>query len=484
MASIINDPGGRKRILFIAAGRKRKAVRLGVVTDKEADDYKEHIEEMIAAGRLKRNPSPPTRVWLDKLDDTMHARLAAVGLVEERKPAATLESIAGPTLGVFLSGYLKSRPDVKPGTMLVMEQAKRWLVKFMGESKRVVTVTAADADAYRADLLSNKRARATVAKWCYYARHYFAVAKRHKLITENPFEHIKGAVRGNTARRCFVKADDVKKVIDAETDPQWRLLIALGRWGGLRVPTEALALKWIDVDFDRKRFTVRASKTEHHADEGIRIVPMFPELEPYFAEVFSADGADGEVYVISRWRDPAKNLRTRLTRAITAAGLTPWPKPWQNMRSTRATELADKYPSHVCAKWLGHTEAIADEFYRQVTDEHFARASGEAAHKAAHQQPEPSEKNQKLETADSEKPADIQVDSTPSNFLETEPVGAPVTEQTALFPRKSVANAGGGAQSGALRHGVASDLDRIITAWPTLTPAARARILAIIESPK
>lgn len=51
-------------------------------------------------------------------------------------------------------------------------------------------------------------------------------------------------------------------------------------------------------------------------------------------------------------------------------------KPFQNMRATRATELADQFPSHICAKWLGHTERIADEFYRSVTDEHYSRATG------------------------------------------------------------------------------------------------------------
>lgn len=79
---------------------------------------------------------------------------------------------------------------------------------------------------------------------------------------------------------------------------------------------------------------------------------------------------------------PAANLRTQLRRYITAAGLTPWPKPWQNMRVSRATELADEYPSHVCAAWLGHTEKVADAFYRQVTDEHFARAAQNPAQKA------------------------------------------------------------------------------------------------------
>ncbi len=57
-----------------------------------------------------------------------------------------------------------------------------------------------------------------------------------------------------------------------------------------------------------------------------------------------------------------------------AAGFTPWPKPWQNMRASRATDLADEYPSHVSATWLGHTEAMADEAYRQVKQEHYDKA--------------------------------------------------------------------------------------------------------------
>jgi integrase len=161
---------------------------------------------------------------------------------------------------------------------------------------------------------------------------------------------------------------------------QW-LLIALARWGGLRIPSEALALTWQDIDFAGKRFIVRASKTAHHTDGGIRVVPMFPEIAEHLQRVFD-DAEPGTVHVITRYRDASANLRTQLVRYITAAGLKPWPKPWQNLRVSRATELADEYPSHVCAAWLGHSERIADTFYRQVTDEHFARAAQKAAQKA------------------------------------------------------------------------------------------------------
>ena len=41
---------------------------------------------------------------------------------------------------------------------------------------------------------------------------------------------------------------------------------------------------------------------------------------------------------------------------------------------SHAIELANEFPSHVAAAWLGHTEAIANAHYRQVTDDHFASA--------------------------------------------------------------------------------------------------------------
>ena len=169
------------------------------------------------------------------------------------------------------------------------------------------------------------------------------------------------------------------------SDPQWKLLIALARWGGLRIPSEALALTWRDVDFDGKRFIVRASKTEHHEDGGVRVVPMFPELVDLFQTVFDNEAHKGTVHVITRYRTAAVNLRTQFQRYIEKAGVKPWPKLWQNLRASRATELADKFPSHVCAAWLGHTERIADAFYRQVTDEHFTRAISAAQNPA--QQP-------------------------------------------------------------------------------------------------
>ena len=57
------------------------------------------------------------------------------------------------------------------------------------------------------------------------------------------------------------------------------------------------------------------------------------------------------------------------------AGLEPWIKPFQNLRSTRETELVEQFPVHVVCYWLGNSEKVAKAHYLQVTDEHFQRAT-------------------------------------------------------------------------------------------------------------
>ena len=134
---------------------------------------------------------------------------------------------------------------------------------------------------------------------------------------------------------------------------------------------------------------VRSPKTEHHEGKDVRQVPIFPELRSYLDQAWD-EAPDHATHVISINRDDRANFRTRLTKIIRRAGLAPWPKLWQNLRSSRATELANEFPGHVAAAWLGHSTAIAQKHYWQVTDGDFDRAiladdSEKAARKTAQQ---------------------------------------------------------------------------------------------------
>ena len=81
------------------------------------------------------------------------------------------------------------------------------------------------------------------------------------------------------------------------------------------------------------------------------------------------------MYVIRRYRDANSNLRTQLLRIIGRAGVDPWPKLFQNLRSTRQTELAEEYPLHVGTAWIGNSKAVANKYYLQVTEDHFQKAT-------------------------------------------------------------------------------------------------------------
>ena len=119
--------------------------------------------------------------------------------------------------------------------------------------------------------------------------------------------------------------------------------IRMSRYGDLCCPSEHLALTFADIDWERSRMTVHASKTEHCEGDGVRICPIFPELLPYLRDAFEEAEA-GEQFVITRYRQANVNLRTQLLRIIRKAGLKPWPKLFQNLRATRQTELCQKFP--------------------------------------------------------------------------------------------------------------------------------------------
>src|SRR4051812_15393155 len=176
------------------------------------------------------------------------------------------------------------------------------------------------------------------------------------------------------SRQFFITRAVDSRVSEACPDAQWRCLFALARFGGLRTPSESLALTWSDVDFVRGRIRVPSCKTEHHEGKASRIIPMFPELRECLEDCHQL-ASPGEPFVITRYRGAGVNLRTQLERIIRKAGMEPWVKLWHNLRASRQTELANEYPLHVVCEWIGNSRAVAHEHYLQVTDAHFHAAT-------------------------------------------------------------------------------------------------------------
>ena len=273
-------------------------------------------------------------------------------------------------------------------------QTRRNLAEFFGAAKPLDEITAGEANDFRRWLSGPKNednpteggqglSENTTRKRCAIAKQMFADAVDRELIIRNPFGKMEGlSVGASKGRDYFVSTQEATKVLEACPDAQWKLLFALGRYGGLRCPSEHLGLRWGDVDWDRNRIVVRSPKTEHHEGKADRVIPLFPELRPHLQAVLDEVLADfdpkekrlSEQPVITRYRDTNGNMRTQLCRIIRKAGLTPWPKLFQNLRSTRATELAAEFPGHVAAEWMGHSTVVAKKHYWRVTEADFDRA--------------------------------------------------------------------------------------------------------------
>jgi len=375
MASIINDPGGRRRIQFTAPDGTRKTIRLGKVSKRAAEVVKLRVELLLGARITSSAPDEDTSRWLASIDPSLADKLATAGL------NPNLHRAEDASLGPFLASYIGGRVNLKPNTRRNYEQTRKLLVGHFGFDMPLSEISPGDADEW-GEYLRLTQSAATVGREVKRARQFFRAAFRKRLIAENPFADVATPSQANPERQFFVSPEVAKRVIDACPDAQGRLIFALSRYGGLRCPSEHLSLRWSDIDGNRGRMTVRSPKTEHQAGGASRIVPLFSEMRPYLEEARNLTGPDPE-FVVTRYRDQTANLRTQLLRIIRRAGLEPWPKPFHNLRASRQTELTAKFPLHVVCTWLGNSAPIADKHYLQVTEGHYAEAAAGGANSGA-----------------------------------------------------------------------------------------------------
>jgi integrase len=383
MATLSVEASGRRRIQFFDSDGQRRSVSLGKkVPMRTVMTWKAHIEALALAVRHGHAVDDAVASWVSRLGDKEVNLLAEVGLAPRRQTGV---------LGPFLASYFEARKQsIKGSTGTIYGHTRRCLLDFFGPAKAMRDICAGDADRWRSWLSTHEGlADNTIRRRCGIARMIFKAAQRQRLIgAENPFSDLAANVRGNPARYYFVSRDETDAVLRACPDVQSRLLFALSRYGGLRCPSEHLALRWGDIDFDNGSMHVRSPKTAHHEGGESRMVPLLPELRPYLEAAFAEaearedwslrpDRPMSAEPVITKRRDATTNMRTMFTKIIVKAGLNPWPKLFQNLRSSRETELAETFPIQAVCQWIGNTAGVAAKHYLQTTAEHFTRAATE-----------------------------------------------------------------------------------------------------------
>lgn len=422
MASISHDANGTRRVQFTDRNGERKTVRLGVISAKNAESFRLKLQNLVAARFTETAIDAETARWLADLPDRMYSRLVSVGLAE---PRASSQQV---TLGMLLDRFEKSA-SVKASTRAAYKQATGSLRDHLKAETPLKAITPADADEWRKTLAESALAPATVAKRVNIAKSVFRKAVKWGLMASNPFADLRAGSQSNPERSFYVPVDSIRAILDECPDDQWRVIIALSRFAGLRCPSEVVLIRWGDINWERGRLTVRSPKTEGHDGHAVRLVPITPELRPILLALFERAEPGAEA-VVPRLRDPKTNLRTTLYKIIERAGLTPWPRLFHNMRASCATDWVERFPAHVVAGWLGHSPMIAAKHYLQTRDAHFDLATGGAncgAPEARNAAQHPSAQDGVRSSDDANEPCFagvLQTDANPSERAQTEGMGA------------------------------------------------------------
>lgn len=272
MASLsTNKSNGRRKIQFTLNG-KRRTITLGKVPKRQAESVKLHIENLVAARITGHAVADQTSTWVSQIDahgDKLAADLAKHGLIERtisRQPDR---------LEPFIDSYVESRTDVKPATKEVWRQGKLGLTNQFGPNRPLSDISPGEADAYRLHMLGDGLAPYTVRKRLQFAKTVFRAAVRHRIIKESPFDEVTVKVSMKD-RMYFVTRNETAKILNKCPSTDWKLIVVLSRYGGMRCPSEVLSLRWCDILWPDGKVIVNSPKPNTTlASIGV-LSPYFP----------------------------------------------------------------------------------------------------------------------------------------------------------------------------------------------------------------
>src|SRR6056297_1721319 len=128
MASLSNDPGGRRRILFVSPDGDRKAIRLGKMSKSDATTIRVRVEQLVTAkivGSMSRDLSS----WVELLQPWLREKLERVELLE---PIEAVEPEPMTSLKEFLKDFVERNGRTKkPATRVVWGQVTSLLLEYL-----------------------------------------------------------------------------------------------------------------------------------------------------------------------------------------------------------------------------------------------------------------------------------------------------------------------------------------------------------------
>jgi site-specific recombinase XerD len=364
MASVIPMPNGHHWIQ-LRVGTSRHTIRLGRCKRRDAEAIKVKVEALAVAFELGIEPDPETLTWLGRCGDVLHRRITATGLTTNRARADV-------TIGELVTAFLR---DYQAGSVVTKNKIRTsfgHITAFFGDDFPVRKVTTHEAERWR-DQVSETYAEATISTTVKKARQLWDSAIEAGIARDNPWKTIRAGDQTNPERKAYVSRKVIDALLAAAPCDQWRLIIALSRYAGLRFPSEHFRLRRSDINWGTNRFIVRGKNSR------VREVPIFAQLRPYLLAVTAEPAPPTRQLITGDFRTVSPQaLRKQFLAQIKAAGFKVWPRIFHNLRSSCETDLArEGYAPHVYSGWLGNSPDVAQKHYLQTIEEDFTKAAGD-----------------------------------------------------------------------------------------------------------
>jgi integrase len=298
--------------------------------------------------------------------------------------------------------------DLRPATVQLYREILDRLYEYFGEDRLLREIDPRMTKGFLAVLKPLNPQKGKLSPWTRHrilrlCKTLFSEAVKDRIINSNPFKEIAGP-KCVTSEWYYLQPDEYFKLLDATPKLNEKVLYALCYTGGLRL-SEALSLRWSEVDFDKGRVSIvnqpatdilppfevkdTDSRTVPLPEEALNLMLQLheqaPEKVPYV--VLTRERYEK---ILAKWkechetnrpwrnsyfaRNVLRNFRKRLHRTEIKAGSNKL--TIHTLRKVCIQNWANDLPMNVVKEFAGHSSIVTTQrFYSTVTDEHFDQAA-------------------------------------------------------------------------------------------------------------
>lgn len=358
----------------------RRTLTLGKISKSDARYFLTNLNRLIDHARHgEKSIRPEIQAWLETLTERHLIQLSEIGLFEYRSAAITVEQLCQRYLEWYNEKPLEQSTKTKVETTLNnrVDKIRRVRLNQIEPQQRSVRrnagpVMTAEGKRTLKDFNSWQRNHYAPATWTrdnklLSAVGRFAVAEGY--CDFNPFAELPTASMINEERNQYVEASAVIDAMESTLRPDTRLVLAMGRFAGLRTCSEVRTLKWRHIDFERGQIEILDSKKKTP-----RRMPLFDNIRDELQLQREITGDTSWVASDQlRHQSDANNFRL-VKAAIRRSGSECWPRIRQNLRASCENDLLKIFPERLVTSWLGHTVKVSRAHYQKQRDSDYLRA--------------------------------------------------------------------------------------------------------------